>query len=325
MTDKKAERTEEQARIDAFMKHYSGLPTEEQNKIRHSMERAADAFFDGDLTTPDIFYLDLDFLRDSRIGTIMTFALERPNPEEAYHQVRAGLKDYQLRLYDEITPFFPALGITEEQYLERRNDPAWADRIFDHAPSTQYVYTIQEKLRHNANHSQVAERWKKKYLDHSKTQYTRQYDSVHFFVNTWPLQLSKERTASIGLFLTQTFKVDVTCINVDPKTMPFSLFRKFEEITTFYLKEFMDNEPLREQICHQTFTNNYFFAPLILPKQETAGAQFKRELSILTDAMRLYYNFQWLHSARFCCDISLYEIPDKTDDEVSKAFPPIVE
>lgn len=315
MTDKRAE---EQKKIDDFVKHFGDLSPEKQAQFHAHATASNEAFLQSEFVTPDILYVDLDFFRDTKLGTVMTFVLEQPDREAAYQEFRKGLKTYQIRLYDEVACHFPTLGFTEEEFRARHCDPSRADTIFRLSPATQYILSFKETLGQNVNHSQVREKWTKRFTGIGDSKYFLDYDTIHMFINTWPVKISHDEQKVIGAFFNTTFKLNITCICTDPLTMPVEFWSKLEDITTFHLKRFMDNDAIYKHVCQMTFSGRYFFAPLIIPREAKgiSDQEFKRTLSIHTDMMRLFYHFHWIQSARFCVD--LHAFGDVTDKKPSK-------
>ena len=304
---------DESQKIKDWLARYENMTDGEKATLSNNLSKASEAMMRGEFITPDKLYIDLEFFRDTRLGTIMSFVMEAPDKEAAYQHFRKGLKSYQVRLYDTVTDHFPELGITEEQYTARRADPAFGETVFRLSPSTQYFSTFLENLKYNINHSQASEKWTRKYTDPTKQTYQRNYDPVHLFINTWPVVLKNEQIHEIGAAISHIFRLDVTCMCVDPAAMPADVWSKLEDITTVHLQRFMSNDAIHTWIGQQTYTGRYFFAPMILPA-EVAGtlddSEFDKQLSRLTDSMRLFYNFQWLHSARFCVDLTLFAPED---------------
>ena len=80
-----------------------------------------------ELFTPDVIYMELRLLKDYTIGALLALASEKSKEEgeRLYKSIRGRLIGYDMRMIDDVTPFFPDFGLTTDQIEDVIKDPAY--------------------------------------------------------------------------------------------------------------------------------------------------------------------------------------------------------
>ena len=167
--------------------------------------------------TPDHYYLDLSLFKDFRYGAAVVLCMRRPRAEGAQllARLQAGIPAYQLRSYEHLTPYIPGLPFTEADIDACLMDPEMSDQILMVSPVTTAIDTLSAHLIINANHSAVAENFKKIPVGEGK--YVRKFDHITFHINTYPLQLSKPAKEFLGAFFVSQDAVNVELLYIPRK------------------------------------------------------------------------------------------------------------
>lgn len=220
-----------------------------------------------DLITPDRIYIDLALAKDFNIGTLLALRDERKTMlsveaySRLYQSILDGLPDYRDRKCDDIAHYFPAFGLTNKQIRERMNDPVWSSYILHNSPVTKFIQTMIEHTAINVNHSSV--KCKK--------------DDVHLFINTYPLRLNKIDESIVGLFFAELLKMRVTVQYLDVTKLRLQDVVGYDEIYTYYFKQMMDQEDIRNGYSTLKFIRKRLFVPklfgetisaTLIPEQE---------------------------------------------------------
>lgn len=318
--------------IGSFYKDYkkmshteSEMDEKQKEKLLSKLSAINEKLLKSELITPNRYYIDLDFIRDSNLGCLLSMISEQPlsERERLYKIFLSGLKAYQLRMFDDITRYFPGLPFTQEEFDHHLHNPEKSEEIFDYSPMTEYPHAIKANLEVNINHSQVAEKWKDIPIPEKPDHFLRQYEDVEFVINTYPLTLTKAQHDRIGHFFTTYFGVSVRLISIALRDLPVDLLKSCDDITLKSLPDITDNDAVFKGISEGDFIGKYIHIPLIFKPEVRSSIrdneQLKKLIERITDQYRIFCIFNWIPSARFAVDLSLFD--DGEDKEIDPMAP----
>lgn len=248
---------------------------------------------ESDLITSDWIYADLALFKDYNIGTLLSFYDERKAqlpPEAAralYQSILDVLPDYQQRKFDDLAHYFPKFGLTNAEIQARRRDPKWAGRILHNSPITPFVRTMKAQILTNVNHSRVIGK----------------LDEITVVINTYPLQLSDQNRAVIGIYFADLLKVRVTVKYLDPNTFTLADVIKYDEIYTYYFRELFSHEDILAGYTALKFVSKRLFVPRIFGDTIVVRMDTQREEMIVKTRCDILTQFQYMPSL-LCSSVS---------------------
>lgn len=264
--------------------------------------------------TPDHYYLDLSLFKDFRYGAAVVLCMQRPRheSERLLALLRAGIPDYQTRAYDTLTPYIKGLPFTEAQIDTCLQDPELSDQILMVSPVTTAIDTLSAHLIINANHSAVAENFKKIPVGDGK--YVRRFDHISFHINTYPLQLSKQAKEFLGAFFVSQYAVNVELLYIPPKTLPPVLFELCDEFMVRSLWDIVESPAIQEGCKPLVHLNKSIIAPPMFPidkKPKFPENVLDKERRIMKSYLDMFFSLKWLEPRMYALDGTLFDHPDK--------------
>ena len=291
---------------------------EQLAKAEKDLRAASADMMEETFVSPDTIYVDLALLKDLVLGTIRVILEDRGYTKDQFkiadNTILEGIIPYMTRVRHNVEKYFPSLGITSAEVESYLNDPQKHNAIFLASPVTQFVNTLKANLAINANHAHVAERYRKRNIGGGR--YTKDFGMVSLQVNTYPLQIAKPLCILLGKFLTDNYGVNVKLFCTNPKDILPKDFKKYQEIDTAYLKEFLDNKQFQKYLTDRVFMKTPIYATHwfgFRPTQAEPDEYIKANMVHVAARMGFLSNFSWIepqHIGPF--------IPDSVTREVMK-------
>lgn len=307
-TNMTTEEFHEKARQEAE-KEYT---PEEAKIIKDKLVMLNEKFMEGELITPDKIYVDLPLLKDINLGVLFSLISRRKDPQKDFDYIKKNLKDYQIRIYDNPLKYFPELNISQEEFDCFKNDPKKHDEIYILSPFTIFQYVLKDNLKKNAQYSTMKKKYKDRPIPGRSGEFIRDYDDVTYFINTYPLEISDHNKKNLQVLISDHLGVNTIVFYQNVKSVSSKFFHKMDEINSYSPNLFLSNDSVRELLGKEEFLGKHIFMPLMFSKEkeslfENKDEEFAREKQIFHATMALCSHFQWLESARYCVDISLFE------------------
>lgn len=264
--------------------------------------------------TPDHYYLDLSLFKDFRYGAAVVLCMQRPRQEceQLLTRLQAGIPAYQLRSYETLTQYIPGLPFTEDDIDACLMNPEMSDQILMVSPVTTAIDTLSAHLIINANHSAVAENFKKIPVGDGK--YVRKFDHITFHINTYPLQLSKAAKEFLGAFFVSQYAVNTELLCIPPRTLPSQLFELCDEFMTRSLWDIVESPSIQEGCKPLVHLNKSIIATPVFPmdkKQKFPENVLGKERRIMKSYLDMFFSLKWLEPRMYALDGTLFDQPDK--------------
>lgn len=211
--------------------------------------------------TPDCIYIELSLFKDYELGAALYRLVlmdDQTKAAELYRRVQENILPYQLRAFNDIKHYFPFLVDSNQDVLDIINDPACQDAVALSAPMTTFSNTVDAQLVININHSEVSEKYTK--IKVSKDRYLKDFKSVRFVINTFPLVLNPRCRSVIGRSIRNRYSVDVEMISKNPKDFSLKELKRFDEFYTNHLYEFSLNDTFLKGMSDGEFKRVTMFA-----------------------------------------------------------------
>lgn len=96
------------------------------------------------VTQKEFVYIDADLLFDYKFGTLISFI---KNGDEDFQKIRSHIQEYLDAPTLECAKFFPEMGVTEQQLIDRMNDPKYANVLAAISPPTFFMKDIGNCIR----------------------------------------------------------------------------------------------------------------------------------------------------------------------------------
>lgn len=262
------------------------IDEEELRQLNQSMIQST-------LITPDHLYVDLRLIKDYNIGCLLSFLKERKadltpeNYEALYKQIIQSLPDYANRKHDDILDLFPFMKVTTEQLQTRLSDEKYAAFIFHHAPITKFMTTLQAQLFVNVNHSAVVGK----------------RNAIEIVVNSYPLRLDEAARVITGSYLSSILKVNIKMLYLDPKHWTFQDMHRYDEIYTYYLKELLDANDIRDAYSTLKFIGKRLFAAKLFNAAPEVTADIATRERITKSHLDILTQFYYLQAHLFSPEI----------------------
>ena len=267
----------------SIYKKFLGLSTEQLDTLLQrntkSFQKLNDAIFADDFTTVQSIYTDLQAIKDTRLGLLLSIA----TPEQVQY-IQDHLDAYEHRPDRLFLSEFPDLPYTETELEEMYRDPKLTDKIFNISPDTvlsnQIVYIINQLTAKNklANYN----------------------DPISLTINVYPLQYTKliEEYRSVWEVYLSAIHTKVNIVSIDPLTIPNAVWNTYRFIildrfidliqqgTTFH-SAFFD---------HRAFIDTYITThpaidPKIRQRMDEQELPYKKALPELAELTYLVLQF----------------------------------
>lgn len=283
-----------------------------------------------ELFTPDVIYLELRLLKDYTLGALLALASDKPpaEGERLFKSVKSRLLGYDMRLTDDVAPFFPDFNLTTDEIEEVIRDPKYTDKILMYAPGTQFITAMSENLRININHSEVDDRFEKVRLD-DQGRYLKNWKDVTYVVNTWPLPSPTGRSLQmIQEFITRAFQSNVIVISTDPKDLDAKYYKSCDEFNFYQIGRHFENPKFAEPAIRFAFGNKMVFSSMVFERSklnpdEYNERRFRSEMDFLRAQNGLLFRvFSWISTAYLTVDIRPY-LPLAQDYDKEARYEPL--
>lgn len=294
----------------------------EKSLLKERIQVLNEKFLEGELICPDKIYLDLGLIKDINLGVLFAMIFSRPTAQKDYTYITSNLKAYQIRTFDDPLKYFPELNISQEDFDAFLSNEANHKLIYTLAPFTVYHYVLRDNLKKNSRHALM----KQKYTDRpipGKKDFVRDYNDITFFVNTYPLKLTNFHKASLQKLLGDSLGIGVMILETSIETLPINAMLAIEEFNVYSLPKFLDNQGINKALGEEKFIGKYVYAPLLFEREslevinqnDDPDKFFHTEKSKLEAVMSLCCFFNWLEAARYCVDLSVFEVEGDTEDK----------
>lgn len=268
------------------------------------------AMVEGELITSDHIYLDLRMFKDYNLGVINSFVVERDDAfgKRVHESLVKGMDAYQRRYFDTVCEHFPGLGITEEEFNTRFNDPKYANLIARLSPATDALNLLKVNLILNSNHSMVKGHYQKIPLD--KFKYARKFDAITLYINTYPLRLNKASCDVIGEFFTENFHVDVKILFSDPTRLFDVAVPRYEEFYFYRFDNVIENPIVMKRLEAFEFLKKKILCCPIAGADKAGLHKVEEMGPLLAHAKArydLYTDFYWIPKSRTAAKPHLFD------------------
>lgn len=271
------------------------------NKINELNEKVLEA----NLFTPDHVYIDINLLKDIKLGVIFTDIIAVKRDENLFRQFQKHLltvvESYQTRTFDTVTPYFGSFGYTDEKIEELLKKREYHDQYFTMAPSTEFLKYLIKMTYLNKNHSGPGNKFNKKPV--GDKQYVLEAMPITYYFNIYPLRISNSVLKVVGKEIGESFGVNVRWIDKDS-----SLFDKkdwndwLNKIECYYIDiigKFTKSSIMLEVMAEMMLVGRYVFCRKRFEKEserilKDENLDFESQIQIVTTYLDIFSEFNWI-------------------------------
>jgi hypothetical protein len=250
----------------------------DQNKL----DEFEESLIKSELITPDKIYIDLGFLKELTIGTLLSLVLERSkndknyDAEQSYVYIQSMLPEYDKRQFHDIEHCFPELNISNVEFKKRMYDPFYSNEIFNLAPISKFMDVLKAQIRVNINHSRVIQK----------------RNPISVVVNTYPLHISKTNKDIVGLFLSNLFSINVSVIYYDLRKVTPSDFTIYDELYILYPDLLLS--AVRDELTALKYLTKFVFVPKLFGNEFSHTKNILKEETHTRNVLNTLTNFKYV-------------------------------
>lgn len=248
-------------------------------KYEQTFQEVANKYFQDETGPIEKIYVDLEYLQDFKFGALLTTITTKKELEYIYHK----LKDYNSRFDEDVSKYFPALKVSEEQISEIMKNKSLLK--FIKAPWTSAYYDFMIITRFIAHQNRAV----------SSTPIV-----LEFNINVSDVEYPQELANLVKIHLSESFG-DVR--------VNFTHMKRYEDQLSFYLQQdvlfLKDMEQFVKEdtdtsiafVSEGRFFNKKIFAkPQINPDLNITKKQYKDALTSTQIQLDVYCDFAYIQS-----------------------------
>ena len=268
--------------------------------------------------TPDHYLLDLNLLKDTRVGALNVLLHTLPEDQMIRHHetFMKNLLDYQNRHYEELIRYVPGVPFKEEDIDAILKDESYSDEILAKSPVTAAFNTLTSLIEVNLNHSSPAQRWK---VTKERVGYSIEVDPIYFHINTYPLKLSSPLLDNLKEFFFDHYRVHVEFIFIPPREYTQGQVMGYDEMMVRSAWDIMECEWfVKDPIISTEIHKKYLCAPGVFPREFKNKINTKLIPAWLASTETFFsiaLSLKWIPPRGYALDPSFYPEPKEVFKE----------
>jgi hypothetical protein len=276
-------RYSDELRDKIFNKSFTDEDIEKIKAIKQdkdALDKFSEKMITGGLITPDNIYIDLQYFKDLKLGSLMSLLYKESkinDVSEKFNKIKLNMQKYTERKTDDLSKYFD-IGYTNDDIDNHLNDPQYSDEIFMLSPATAFIHVLSCQTQVNVNHSAVIGK----------------RDVITFTVNTYPLNLGNTPKRLLGDFINSVYYCNCNVIYKSPSDIAKTI-KDYDELYLFNLDKLSQIDLFQKQFSELTFLGKRIFAPALFKDEHS----YKIEESQVNGWLNLGCDFTYVRSEQF--------------------------
>ena len=240
------------------------------------------------VSTPNKIYIDMRLLKDYFLSAI----LSKVTNAKEYQYIISRIPQYNKRLIDDVEMIFPILNVKQGEIDDILSDTNKNVAIYERAPSTTYSIAFNHYLLSINNRCAVNNK-----------------DIIpELIINTYPIQLPKDVSDSIGQWFVNTYGYKVLIICKHMNDIDVELIKSTDDIFLYDLHSFVEHPVFSELLSdekQETFRDTNVMSARLLKDRHAYEFHNHNEEAIVKDFIvsESYLNF--MCNFRFLTDVKI--------------------